>query len=87
MGTLWSWLGLLLYRLLTLYSWILLARVLMSWLPVDPNHRAVRLLRDLTEPVLQPIRRVLPPAPGIDYSPIIAFLLITVAQQVVLRIF
>ncbi|HEY8498598.1 MAG TPA: YggT family protein [Limnochordales bacterium] len=81
------WLGLLLYRLLTLYSWIMLARVLVSWLPVDPYHPAVRLLRDLTEPVLAPIRRHLPPVAGIDYSPIVAFLLIAAVQQVVLRLF
>ena len=81
------WFGLLVYRLLTLYSWILLARVLVSWLPVDPYHPAVRLLRDLTEPVLAPIRRRLPAVPGIDYSPIVAFLLIRVAQQVILHLF
>ncbi|NLG69961.1 MAG: YggT family protein [Firmicutes bacterium] len=77
----------LIYRLLTLYSWIMLARVLVSWLPVDPYHPAVRLLRDLTEPVLAPIRRALPTVPGLDYSPIVAFLLISVVQQVVLRLF
>lgn len=87
MGEVGRWLGLLIYRLLTLYSWVLLARVLVSWLPVDPYHPAVRLLRDLTEPVLAPIRRRLPPMAGIDYSPVVAFLLIMVAQQVVLRLF
>ncbi|MBE3598102.1 MAG: YggT family protein [Limnochordaceae bacterium] len=82
-----GWLGLLVYRLLALYSWILLARVLVSWLPVDPYHPAVRFLRDVTEPVLAPIRRVLPPVPGIDYSPIVAFLLIMVVQRIVLAVF
>lgn len=87
MGELFRWLALLLDRLLTLYSWVLLARVLASWLPVDPYHPAIRLLRDLTEPVLAPLRRRLPTVPGIDYSPVVAFFLIMVAQRVILRLF
>ena len=87
MAELWRWLGLLIYRLLTLYSWVMLARVLLSWLPVASYHPAVRLVRDLTEPVLAPIRRALPAVAGLDYSPIVAFLLISVVQQVVLHLF
>lgn len=82
-----GWFGWLLYRLLGLYSWILIARVLISWLPVDPHHPAVRVLRDLTEPVLAPLRRALPSVPGLDYSPVVAFFVIVFLQQMVVRLF
>lgn len=58
----------------TLYSLLILGRVLMSWVQVDPYSPVARALYDLTEPVLQPIRNLLPPAAGLDFSPIIAMI-------------
>ncbi len=72
--------------LFDVYSLILLARVLASWFPVDPRNPLVQLLYQLTEPVLAPIRRFLPPAGVVDFSPIVAFVLIIVAKQIVLRV-
>jgi YggT family protein len=69
-----------------LYSLILLARVLVSWFQVDPYNPLVQWLYRLTEPVLAPIRRLLPPAGAIDFSPIVAFILIIVAKQIVLSV-
>ena len=58
-----------------LYSLILLIRVILSWVPnVDRNHPAIRLLYDVTEPVLRPIREILPPTPGLDLSPLVLLL-------------
>lgn len=59
-----------------MYSMVILARVLMSWARVDPYSPLARTLFDLTEPVLQPIRNLLPPAAGLDFSPIIAIILL-----------
>jgi YggT family protein len=69
-----------------LYTLILLARVLVSWFQVDPYNPLVQWLYRLTEPVLAPIRRLLPPAGAIDFSPIVAFILIIVAKQIVLSV-
>ncbi len=74
-----------LYLALTAYQFILLARVVMSWLPnLDPNNPIVRGLYQVTEPVLAPIRSALPPMGGIDLSPLVVFLGISVLMQLVL---
>ncbi|HKZ86492.1 MAG TPA: YggT family protein [Anaerolineae bacterium] len=72
--------------LFDLYSFILLARVLSSWFQVDPYNSLVQWLYRLTEPLLAPIRRFLPLAGVVDFSPVVAFILIIVAKQVVLRV-
>ncbi len=71
-----------LVTLLNLYSFVLLARVLMSWLNVDPSSQIAQILYDLTEPILAPIRSFMPQTGMVDFSPMIAFLLIIVLQQV-----
>jgi len=60
---------------LSIFYWLILIRALISWVSPDPYNTIVRFLYKATEPVLQPIRRLLPPM-GIDVSPIIAFLVI-----------
>ena len=60
----------LLIQLIDVYSLIVVAGVVVSWTNVPRDHPAVRLLHRLTEPVLTPIRKVLPPMGGIDFSPL-----------------
>ena len=75
--------GELLFLLLQLFQFVLLARVLLSWFPnVDRSNQIVQLLYQITEPVLQPIRQLLPQSTGIDFSPLIVFLLISVLMRV-----
>ncbi|GIV78307.1 YggT family protein [Litorilinea aerophila] len=73
----------LLIILLQLYSYVLLARALVSWIPnLDPYHPLVQFLYQITEPVLEPIRKLVPPLGGImDISIIIAFFLLIVLEQ------
>lgn len=61
--------------ILTALYWLILVRALISWVNPDPFNPVVQFLTRTTEPILQPIRRLLPPM-GIDISPIIAFLAI-----------
>ena len=68
------------------YTFIMLARVLLSWFPVDPSNPLVRIVHQLTEPLLSPIRRLLPQSGALDFSPIVAFVVLIVAEQIVLRI-
>lgn len=70
-----------------LYSMVILARVLMSWVQIDPNSPLARTLIDVTEPVLKPIRDLLPPAAGLDFSPIIAIILLQVVGQLLITMF
>ncbi len=63
----------------------ILARVIISWLPISRENAIVQLLYGVTEPILGPIRRVLPGMGGLDLSPMIGLILIWVAQQVIRR--
>jgi YggT family protein len=74
---------LLVNGVLDLYQWILIARALISWIPnIDPYHPVVQFLYRITEPVLEPIRKLVPPLGGmIDISMIVAFFAIILLQQ------
>ncbi|MGB4678542.1 MAG: YggT family protein [Aggregatilineales bacterium] len=73
----------ILLRILNVYEIILLARVLMSWFRPDPYNPIVRFLYNATEPILAPIREALPATGGIDFSPLVAFLLLFALQRVI----
>ncbi|MDB4368208.1 YggT family protein [Mariniblastus sp.] len=61
----------ILASLIHLYTLILIGVVLISWFPVPQDNPVVQTLRMLTEPVLAPVRRILPDMGGIDFSPVI----------------
>ncbi|MCU0464979.1 MAG: YggT family protein [Anaerolineae bacterium] len=72
---------------LSVYSFILLARVLMTWFPnVDPSHPVVRFLYEATEPVLAPVRQLLPPMAGLDLSPVVVLVAISLIRTLILRV-
>ncbi len=72
--------------LFELYVVVLLARVLLSWVQVDPRNPLVNVINQLTEPLLAPIRRVLPQSGPMDFSPMVAFIVVLVAEQIVLSL-
>ncbi len=66
-----------LYYALNIYMYIIIARALISWVNPDPYNPIVQFLYRITEPVLAPIRRLIPVYRiGIDISPIIVILII-----------
>ena len=69
--------------LFEIYSVIMLIRVLSSWFQVDPYSPVMRLLYQVTEPVLAPIRRILPQTGGMDFSPMVALILLQVLESIV----
>ena len=69
-------LAFVLKAVLDIYWWIVIVRVVISWVNADPYNTIVRALVSVTEPVLYPIRRRLGFGGGIDFSPIIVLLLI-----------
>lgn len=73
--------------LVQLYTFVILARVLMSWVQIDPYSPLARTIYDLTEPVLAPVRNLLPPAGGLDFSPIIVIILLQVLTQFIYAAF
>lgn len=70
----------------TLLSLAILARVLLSWVRVSPYHPAVGFLYRITEPILAPLRRAIPPIGMIDISPVIAIFLLQIIQKVLVAI-
>jgi YggT family protein len=75
----------LLDSLLTIYTYVIIARAIISWVNPDPYNPLVNFLHRVTEPVLAPIRRSLPDLGGLDISPILVFLAILFAQKFLVR--
>jgi len=71
----------ILATILTLYWYVILARVLMSWFNPSPKNPIVNAIYRLTEPVLGPIRRLLPPMGGFDLSPLVVFAILIFLQK------
>jgi YggT family protein len=68
------------------YVWILLGRVIISWVNADPDNPIVRFLYSATDPVLDRVRRVLPvTAGGFDLSPIVVWIAVIFLQHFLVR--
>lgn len=70
-------------------NWLIIARVLLSWIRHDPRHPVIRFIYDITEPILMPFRRMIPARPGmpIDWSPILAIFVLQFVERAVLSLF
>jgi YggT family protein len=71
----------MLHWLLDLYSLVVIASVVLSWMSLPEDHPVVRVVHQLTEPVFTPLRRVLPTVGGFDLSPLIVLLAIGLLQR------
>lgn len=70
----------ILYTLLTVLWIAIFARAIVSWFPISQDGPIVRALDAITEPVLEPLRRVVPRVGLFDITPMVAILLIIVIQ-------
>ena len=66
--------------LVNIYFFALLAMIILSWVAAGSQHPAIYLLYQITEPVMAPFRKALPAMGGLDFSPILVFILINVIQ-------
>jgi len=76
--------------LFKIMEYAILARVLLSWIPL-PNNQFTRLLYQVTEPILSPVRALLNKSPiggnsMMDFSPIVAFMLIGVVRNIIITL-
>jgi YggT family protein len=77
----------LINTLFRIYEVIVVIRVLFSWIRVDEYYPVAQWVYRLTEPLLEPIRRILPTNRiGIDFSPLLLLLALALVQRAVLRI-
>jgi YggT family protein len=72
-----------------IYQLLILLRVILSWVNVNPyspviDHPLVQLLHRITDPILEPLRRVIPPIMGaFDISPVVALILLEIVHRLV----
>ena len=78
----------LIFMLLRLYTWVIVASALITWVSLDPRNPIVKILHQITEPVLAPARRLLPPwkTGGLDFSPLIVIFAIQLVEWVLPRL-
>jgi YggT family protein len=78
--------------ILHIYQFLIFIRVLLSWINVDPynrrlDHPLIQILNRITDPVLEPLRRIIPPIGGaIDVSPVVALIILEIVRQILIRI-
>ncbi|HXV63839.1 MAG TPA: YggT family protein [Vicinamibacteria bacterium] len=75
--------GNVLGQLIDLYTVVVFVAVIISWLQLPPYNPIVRYTRMLTEPLLAPIRRILPPVAGLDFSPLILLILLRMVRGII----
>ena len=73
----------LLDAILGAYSLILLGKAIVSWFPVNPRNPIVRFLDRLTEPVLVPVRKNVPPIAGMDLSVVLVLVVISILRNMI----
>lgn len=71
-------------NLIDLYSLVVLVAVVLSWLRLDRRHPLVTITQTLTEPVLAPLRNVVPPIAGLDLSPMVLLIALQILKDLLL---
>lgn len=87
--------GELLLKILDIYTWLVIASVIFSWLiafnVVNTHNRIIFTVWDflnrVTEPVLRPIRRIMPNLGAVDLSPLVLILLLWLLQRIIVEVF
>jgi YggT family protein len=82
-GAIIAVLGFILYGLISIYILLVFMRIIFSWGMVSYSNRIMRFLVNATEPLLGPLRRIIPPLGPMDISPIFAFLILWLFQQAI----
>ncbi|ABI68271.1 YggT family protein [Syntrophomonas wolfei] len=66
--------------------WLIIARCILSFVRHNPYQPLIKFVYDVTEPIMAPFRRLIPAAGGLDFSPIIAVLAVTLIQKIVVEL-
>ena len=79
-------LALLVSLVFNVLYFLLVVRIIISWVGADPYNEIVRIIYTVTEPILLPFRRLPLQAGGIDFSPILAFIVLSVLRNFIVSI-
>jgi YggT family protein len=66
--------------------WLIIIRCFLSFIPHNHYQPLIKFIYEMTEPIMAPFRRMIPAAGGIDFSPIIVVLAVSLLQRVVIRL-
>jgi YggT family protein len=72
--------GNVLAQIIDLYTIVVFVAVIVSWVRLPPSNPVVRYTRMLTEPLLAPLRRIIPPVGGLDFSPWVLLILLRIVR-------
>ena len=85
-GELFNSLAFLVNAICQIFYWLLVARIIISWFPVEPYHPIVQFLTQVTDPLLAPLRRIPLQIGMLDLTPLIAFMILFFVNRVAVRI-
>ena len=71
---------------LSILTWAIIARSLLSWFPIDQSSPLFQLLHRVTEPIIDPLRKVIPNTGMMDLSPMLAIIVLIVIRQLVVSV-
>ncbi|HHT9152616.1 MAG TPA: YggT family protein [Candidatus Hypogeohydataceae bacterium YC40] len=72
------------HGIISLYELILFVRIFLGWIPHEKDHPVTEFLYKITEPVLEPVRKVIPPVGNIDASPLAVFFCLELLKRIIL---
>ncbi|NOX60582.1 MAG: YggT family protein [Chloroflexi bacterium] len=76
--------------LFTILTWAIIIRILLSWVRINTSnpvvYRLMEILYQITEPILAPARQIIPPMGGMDFSPIIVLILLSLLERFLLSL-
>ena len=78
-----SQLGSLVIWIVNVLTVLIFVRSILTWFIQDPNHPVMRILIDLTEPILRPIRQRMPQTVGFDFPPIVAIVALQLLERII----
>ena len=67
-------------------TWMIIIRAILSWFGRLPYHPLLKFLFDVTDIILRPFQRLMPPASGLDFSPIFALVAIWLAEKLLITV-
>ena len=85
-GIVFQGLAMLVNGICTILYWLLFARIIVSWLPVDPFSSPVQFLIQVTDPILEPLKRLPLRIGMMDFSPLLAFFVLYITNRVLVTI-
>jgi YggT family protein len=79
-----TWVLIFIKLLCDLFSILIIIRAILSWFPINPTNPVVSVLNQVTEPILAPLRRIIPRLGMIDITPMVAIIILQVVSQLLL---